>query len=424
MMKRLTVAACLAPVVCSSALGQVTARDPLRQHRFSWDLQTRQVAVFGRHAGDIMIPPGPLGFPTVEVPAINHALVTPNDELDGLSTMGVTNPTLDETFVILFSVDRTSDGLVDPDSNLVALGFPFNVKDQAAKNQAAGDEFMSLVLFTRTGPIPPGRSLSENNTLVFNHGDAGGVDYNVSFAPESPEDPIPPAPDTADVDAGMGATPGAALTARGVPGYPPFFFSVSTDSPSLELALPPPPSGASVFIDFIPDALGGEQLYAAPVQLGLVGADDINALIVFDNGNGTLNPNLDQLLFTLRPGSPSLGTNSPATIFSSRGNATFNVYAQPRVLGLRNTDVIDMLDWVRCDDILTCVNDWAIGYVCPCGADLNNNGAIDLGDLSLLLSFFGQQGGLGCPFGDLDNDRDTDIGDLAYLLAKFGQPCP
>lgn len=412
-----------AALLLPGAIAQVTAREPLVGHQFSWDLLTRQVANFGRSAADIMVPPGPLGFPAIDIPAAAHRLQSPLDELDALSTTAVANPTLNSPFVILFSVDRQSQGAVAPDSTLVALGFPFNVQDQATKNQAAGDEFMSLLQFTRLGPIPPGRSLSANNTLVINHGDAGGVDYNVAFTPESPEDPIPPAPDTADVDADMGATPSEAATARGGSGHVPFFFSVSSDSPSLE-SLPPPASGASVYIDVLPDQPGGENLYAPPFQLGLVGADDINALIVFDNGDGMLDPTLDQLLFTLRPGSPSLGSNSPATIFTSVGSGTFVVWAQPLHLGLLATDVIDVLDWVPCDDILSCVNDWAIGYVCPCGSDMNHNGLVDLPDLSMLLAHFGQIGGLGCPFGDLDNDRDTDIADLAYLLTRFGQGCP
>lgn len=57
--------------------------------------------------------------------------------------------------MLILSVDRLSEGGVPPDPNMVALGLPFNVQDQASKNQAAGDAYMSLLLFDRLGPVPP-----------------------------------------------------------------------------------------------------------------------------------------------------------------------------------------------------------------------------------------------------------------------------
>lgn len=53
-----------------------------------------------------------------------------------------------------------------------------------------------------------------------------------------------------------------------------------------------------------------------------------------------------------------------------------------------------------------------------CAGDLNDDGVVDLGDLSLLLSCYGSGG---C--GDVDADADTDLSDLALLLGQFGHVC-
>ena len=58
----------------------------------------------------------------------------------------------------------------------------------------------------------------------------------------------------------------------------------------------------------------------------------------------------------------------------------------------------------------------------PCPPDLNNDGVVDLADLSLLLSDFGCTGG-SCA-ADLDDSGATDLSDLALLLSAFGTACP
>ncbi|MBI5866310.1 MAG: hypothetical protein HZB38_17705 [Planctomycetes bacterium] len=57
----------------------------------------------------------------------------------------------------------------------------------------------------------------------------------------------------------------------------------------------------------------------------------------------------------------------------------------------------------------------------PCLGDLNNDGVVDLNDLTLILSNFGSVGpGL---TGDIDSDGDVDLGDLTLLLSAFGTIC-
>ena len=56
------------------------------------------------------------------------------------------------------------------------------------------------------------------------------------------------------------------------------------------------------------DAPAGTLVYAAAAALGLnpAGGDDIDALVVFDNGDFVFTPGTDRILFSLAPGSPTL----------------------------------------------------------------------------------------------------------------------
>jgi len=57
----------------------------------------------------------------------------------------------------------------------------------------------------------------------------------------------------------------------------------------------------------------------------------------------------------------------------------------------------------------------------PCPGDVDGDLDVDLDDLTLLLSQFGQVGN-GLP-ADLDSDSDVDLDDLTTLLASFGRSC-
>ncbi|MFN0138030.1 MAG: hypothetical protein ACKVS9_18155 [Phycisphaerae bacterium] len=58
-----------------------------------------------------------------------------------------------------------------------------------------------------------------------------------------------------------------------------------------------------------------------------------------------------------------------------------------------------------------------------CVADVNEDGAIGLSDLSTLLANFGSSSGMTPTRGDLDGDGDVDLADLAKLLTDFGLDC-
>lgn len=53
-----------------------------------------------------------------------------------------------------------------------------------------------------------------------------------------------------------------------------------------------------------------------------------------------------------------------------------------------------------------------------CPGDVSRSGSVDLADLLITLSNFGQEG-----IGDADYDRDVDIEDLLMVLREFGKPC-
>ncbi|MBI5864836.1 MAG: immunoglobulin domain-containing protein [Planctomycetes bacterium] len=65
--------------------------------------------------------------------------------------------------------------------------------------------------------------------------------------------------------------------------------------------------------------------------------------------------------------------------------------------------------------------------VAPCGGgcdgDLNEDGQVDLLDLAILLSHFGDTGGVAPDDGDINLDDQIDLVDLALLLARFGTIC-
>jgi len=63
----------------------------------------------------------------------------------------------------------------------------------------------------------------------------------------------------------------------------------------------------------------------------------------------------------------------------------------------------------------------ASGNDCP--EDLDGDGTIGLGDLSILLANYNQSG-MSAEDGDFDGDGDVDLADLSVLLAVYGQDCP
>ncbi|TWT44687.1 hypothetical protein RAS1_11020 [Phycisphaerae bacterium RAS1] len=326
-----------------------TAMNPLPAPLFNFDRTSPSISL-SIQANDVLSAPGPV----VEINGPNLGLTSANDELDALSGPN-TSIGIGATFIILFSVSRNAEGAVPPEPALVAAGFPYNVQHQAMRNQAAGDAFGSLTLFNRLGPLNPGR-VTPNNTLYLNQGDAGGVDY--SAQPDTSPDSNN-AGATDDVKSGAYTPP----VTRGV--IPRIFFSVDKFSPSLAM-LPGTGSGADIYVDTETDGPGGQTLYAGPLVLGLQHGDDIDGMIVFDNGDGVFNPNQDQVLFSLSDQSPTALMVGPGSILTSvPGGGMFNVFCAAGTLGLLPSDELDMLELVQTSDPILLAQQRAIG--CPDG---------------------------------------------------------
>ncbi|MHC5112139.1 MAG: hypothetical protein ACYTHJ_19945, partial [Planctomycetota bacterium] len=64
------------------------------------------------------------------------------------------------------------------------------------------------------------------------------------------------------------------------------------------------------------------------------------------------------------------------------------------------------------------------GCECPCDADFNKNGSVDLADVALFVQCNGQQPIGQCAPVDLDCDGDIDIDDFAILHCQFYNPLP
>jgi hypothetical protein len=146
------------------------------------------------------------------------------------------------------------------------------------------------------------------------------------------------------------------LTLRGT-GPAEVFFSASATSPSLGF-LPATPSGANVYFDPNTTAGGNEQLYVSPNQLGLQPGDDLDAMIILDDGNNVFNQGVDAVLFSLRRNSPTLQDNpvlSAADVFLSTGLFSFQVLAGHQDLGLLPVDELDALELLPCTDIMVCI---------------------------------------------------------------------
>ncbi len=246
---------------------------------------------------------------------------------------------------------------------------------------------------------------------------------------------------------------------------PGIFFTVTRDSPSLNF-LPGTNSGADIYFDSDPRGPGGETLFAQPGVLGLTALDDIDGMVILSGGQSTrgpgpmFDPMTDRVLFTLDGNSPS---GAPGNVYITVPGVGFALFASAATLGLNPLDDIEAIDFIGCDDVLTCVENWAIGDVCDspgagpdcdqdgrldrcqiifdgepdvngnlipdiceCLGDLDGDGMVGLSDLSGMLGVFGKCAGSVeyNPLADLDADGCIDLADLAGLLARFGAVCP
>ncbi len=420
--RRISLCVCLG-LMFSLAAGPVSKAapptDPLPPPDYSFDLASPTVENDnGLTAGDVLVLD--VDRPRVLLPRIALGLLSEDDELDALSA-GNQSVGGEETFLLLFSVDRDTTGATAADPELIAKGRPFSAFDQAVRGHAAADQFESTDLYTLAG-LPPGPSM--NNSLSRNNYNEGGTSFGGEPPTHAHQTWTGGAQDRVDAM--------DELTREGPEDYVvDVYFSITANSPSLaDLSGFHPPSGANIFFNQDPQTGGTTAVYADHSELGLAQNDEIDALIVFDFNSDRQFNTPDQVIFSLAPGSPSLGTipgastsAAAADVFASTAGTPAPVlltFAQAGQLGLGGLqapdDNIDALDFAFCESpppppLPNCVEAYAIWLP----GDLNCDGDISGLDISHFVQAFLDPGGYA-------EDHDGDPYDQCdYMLADCNQ---
>lgn len=405
-------------------------REPLPKPVYSFDVDSPRVIADVVGAGDVL----EYGFPdpSVLLPAPELGLQFADDDLDAMSgeNAGVD---VNEPFFLLFSVDRATLGMAPPDLEMIRSGVPFNVRDQAWRGQAAGDQFMSLGLYTRLGPYTGQRSRGFNNVLTHNNFNEGGTSFSAD--PNAHAQDATGAVPQDDVDA-TGEESSAAK--RGKLGG--VYFTLTRYSPSLPM-LPGgwSPSGANILFNAPlgdPNGPRVTDLYALHSDLGLVQMDDIDALVIFDqNANGIFD-GLDQVLFSLTPDSPSLDTiqgasqqGAGADVFSKHFQEPIEVFARAEEFGLgMPPDNVDALGFSFCTDEIACAELHGIRSL-PGDTDCDHE--VDFGDINpFVLALVEGRTSYEAAYpacnwwnADTNEDRDVDFGDInAFVDMLLNEP--
>jgi hypothetical protein len=219
---------------------------------------------------------------------------------------------------LFFSVEERAIG--HPSSVLVP-----SVRSEAASGvrEAGSDVFTTLPL--PVGPLPPGASPPENIAVIDGNGlvSGSGARYRgIGLVEPNPPSVPPDLGDNLD-----------ALSIGPVPG-PTGFVYYSLDSCFVDPETGVQNSCSAQFQNVPPGAVlrrqisgGPVTVYATPSQLGLdllgLGTDDLDALVLWDNGDGVFQPSQnpydwangthDMLLFSVRRGSLVIG--QPDSIF-------------------------------------------------------------------------------------------------------------
>ncbi len=369
------------------------------------------------YPGAVGLPPGAPGF--IELDAVSFG-----------RDARMRRPPSVTVYTWFFSVDEFATG--------VPPGFPPSVLSEGAFGalEASADVFIDGGI--GAGPICIPAAIAFNTDIVDGDGLApfGGPGVGL-FEPNPPGAGLPDIGtnlDALDVD-----TPNL-----GPPAFPVYFSLDSTVPDALEgffnvgsalangLGV-----GGDVFVTPAPFVVPFVFAPAGALGLDLFGpdSDDIDALVLWDNGNGIYDPPTgpyswlgatptDMLFFSVRRGSALVGVGVPDSLCGVPiepgdilappwGGAVLPgiwIPAESLALSTRRAGYVtqDELD--------------ALDVLCTLPGDVDGDGDIDLTDLSILLSNFGCVPPPACP-GDVDGDGDVDLADLSILLTGFGLSC-
>lgn len=253
-----------------------------------------------------MGPPGcGLGWPGPLAPA----------NVDGFSTGLFPIPPLPMpagAVSFLIGVDGAATGFGGPLCALPATPGPFppDVGSEACAQPATSDAAADIFMTVAAG-APPLPGFVPGSMPNFQISDGNGLPAAVcAFPPAAGVGLVEPVPGGDNRDEFDGAPLGAWLAAGGLPAVP-VYYSVDAPTGAAGGFLP-----AAVIVK--PPGAAAIAVYAPPVALGLdliggPGSDDIDALAVYDVAAPPLiyAPGPDIVLFSLTPGSATVGTPNP-----------------------------------------------------------------------------------------------------------------
>jgi hypothetical protein len=254
---------------------------------------------------------------TTDGTPVDNVLDVSNNEVNG--TNGLTLPT--QIPVVYFSVSPDSIGIAGSD-----------VRHQAIRNQQAADRFTAGVDRSPAAALLNGPAIgTANNRLSVNQTYYNAVPSINQFAFNAgPQD------DADSLEVTEFKKSGEQYRST------PVYFNLDEQSSSLATVSASSP-------DILYTAVGTQDpvKFAAASTFGVSQAGDVvDGLAVYDLGTtGVLEPGTDLVLFSLRTGSPSLGSSgSGADIFVSDFDGTFSPYLTSDQLGLLASDEVDALD--------------------------------------------------------------------------------
>ena len=291
------------------------ASAPARGQTFSIDVNSPEVVVGSEQPGNLYIPAAAFGpvVPPVVPPAVLNLNMT--GELDALSFGRALN-TFSTSAAVVFSLDRGSAGVAG-----TASSNEFN--SGGGVSEQSSDVFHSKLAGTNT--------LFADGDGVVQAGNPNPAAFPLGTG-EFPTYPFPPGPPPAVGGADLDAFDLRANLFG--PGSPTgrMFFSLDSLSAS-------PFSGGDVLVD--PTGGGGlSNLYANEFSLGILpipflpGSNDLDALVVYDDGDNSFAAGLDIVLFSLAPGSTYLGQSDPLTgVAIEAGDVLIDAASAQAILG-------------------------------------------------------------------------------------------
>jgi PEP-CTERM motif len=380
---------------------------------------------------------GPLPPPGLMVGALPGAAgsvpgglgIVPAGPLGGAVELDALSYGHDYGIELMFSVDEWAGG------DFMLPPAPPNVLSEGALSgvfDAAADVFRYNGLVARTAPPPPALRPGNKDFIDGN----GFPSPAVGLPGLGLLEPMPPGCGPACNGDNLDALD---LNSRLIDVQGPIFFSLDSQFPD-PLDGPFVNTGTAVGngfsgSDIIVSRAGGvPAIYAIAGSLGLdlqgFDTDDLDALILQDNGDGLYDPAIDRILFSVRRGSAVIG--SPDSMFGvpieegdvlsvplPGGASPFpSIYIAAEALGL-GTVRSGTNELTPFGDELDALDLFLLG-------DLDGDGFVGIADLNIILGNWNAPIPPGNPSADVNNDGFVGIADLNIVLGNWnaGAPLP